>query len=114
MPAVKQEDTGNLSTIGLAYNRATDKLGRPPKDLEELKPHLKDLGDPDAVLRSPHDGLLYVILFGRDIRNVHEMPPPIIAYEQQGASGMRYVLTTMGIRPMTDAEFQKADLTTKP
>ena len=36
LPAVKQQDTGNLTTIGLAYNRATNKLGRPPKDLEEL------------------------------------------------------------------------------
>ena len=113
LPAVKLQETGNLTTIGLAYNRATDKLGRPPKDLEELKPHLKDLGDPDAILRSPHDGLPYVILFGRDIRKVNEMPPPIIAYEQQGANGMRYVLTTMGIRPMTDAQFQEADLKKK-
>jgi hypothetical protein len=114
LPAVKQQDTGNLTTIGLAYNRATDKLGRPPKDLEELKPHLKDLGDPEAILRSPHDGQPYVILFGRDIRKIDVMPPPIIAYEQQGSNGIRYVLNTMGIQPMTDEQFQKADVTKKP
>lgn len=113
-PAVNQQDTGNLTTIGLAYNRATDKLGRPPKDLEELKPFLQELGDPNSILRSPHDGLPYVILFGRNIRKLDTMPPPIIAYEQQGVSGKRYVLTTMGIQPMSDEEFQKADLKTKP
>jgi hypothetical protein len=113
LPAVKQEDTANLSTIGLAYNRATDKLGRPPKDLEELKPFLKELGDPEAILRSPHDGQPYVILFGRNIRKADVMPPPIIVYEQQGANGTRYVLTTMGVRPMSDEEFQKADVNKK-
>src|SRR5579864_5125271 len=107
LPAVKQQDTSNLTTISLAYNRATDKLGRPPKDLDELKPFLKELGDPDAILRSPHDGLPYVILFGRNIRKVDVMPPPIIVYEQQGANGMRYVLTAMGVQPMSDEEFQK-------
>jgi hypothetical protein len=114
LPAVKQQDTANLTTISLAYNRATDKLGRPPKDLEELRPHLKDLGDPDAILRSPHDGQPYVILFGRDIRKIDVMPPPIIAYEQQGANGIRYVLNAMGIQPMTEEQFQKADVTKKP
>ena len=38
------------------------------------------------------------------------MPPPIIAYEQKGAKGMRYVLTVMGIMPMSDEEFEKADV----
>jgi hypothetical protein len=114
LPVVKQQDTSNLTTISLAYNRATDKLGRPPKDLDELKPHLKELGDPDAILRSPHDGQPYVILFGRNIRKVDVMPPPIIAYEQQGANGSRYVLTAMGVQPMSDEEFKKADVTKKP
>jgi hypothetical protein len=111
-PPVKQQDTENLSTISLAYNRATDKLGRAPKDLDELKPFFKDLGDPDTILRSPHDGQPYVILFGRSIRKFD--PPPIIAYEEQGKDGMRYVLTAMGVQPMRDEEFAKADVKTKP
>lgn len=115
-PVVKQEDAENLSKIGAAYDEATKQLGHPPQNPEELKPYLKQYDDPEAILRSPQDRLPYVILWGRDIRSIsiESMPPPIIAYEQQGANGTRYVLTAMGIMPMTDEEFQKIDLNKKP
>jgi hypothetical protein len=114
-PVVRQEDVENLTKVGAAYAQATDKLGHPPQNPEQLKPFLKQYGDPETMLRSPHDGLPYVILWGRSIRNASfaTMPPPIIAYEQQGVSGKRYVLTVMGIMPMTDEEFGKVNLTKK-
>src|SRR5262245_46272058 len=112
-PVVKQEETGNLSKIGAAYDRATEKLGHPPENPEQLIPFLKEYGDPETILRSPHDQLPYVILWGRDVRKT-TIPPPTIAYEQQGANGKRYVLTGMGIMPMTEEEFQKANLNRKP
>src|SRR6516164_5123126 len=110
-PVVNQKDAENLTRIGAAYDRATKQLGHPPQNPEQLKPFLKEYGDPETILRSPQDRLPYVILWGRNIRNsaIQTMPPPIIAYEQQGANGKRYVLPAMGIMPMTDEEFQKVD-----
>src|SRR5262249_37545185 len=100
----------------MAYHQATKQLGRPPQNAEKLKPFLKQYGDPETILHPPQDGLPYVILWGRNIRTttIKTMPPPIIAYEQQGVGGTRYVLTVMGIMPMTDEEFQKVNLNKKP
>lgn len=113
---VKEEEIQNLGKIQAAYDRATEKLGHPPQNTEQLIPFLKEYGDPQTILRSPHDGLPYVILWGKNLRKAAfaTMPPPIIAYEQQGVNGKRYVLTVMGIMPMTDSEFGKLKLTKKP
>jgi hypothetical protein len=115
-PVVKQEETENLTRIGEAYDRATRQLGHPPKTPEQLKPFLTQYGDPETILRSPHDQLPYVILWGKAIRNTNitTMPPPILAYEQQGVNGKRYVLTAMGVMAMTEEEFQKANPDKKP
>jgi hypothetical protein len=115
-PVVKQEEAENLTKIGVAYDRATKQLGHPPQNPDQLKPFLKEYGDPESILRSPQDRLPYVILWGRSIRTtaIETMPPPLIAYEQQGVSGKRYVLTAMGIMRMTDEEFQKVNGNKKP
>src|SRR5262245_45050551 len=108
--AAAVSETENLSKIERAYDKAIQKLGRPPADTEQLKPFLKEFGDPDKILRSPRDGQPYVILYGVHIRKVKlEMPPPIWAYEKNGVNGKRYVLTVMGAVPMTDEEFAKAN-----
>src|SRR5947207_6280163 len=62
-PAVKEGESNNLAKIQTAYDSATRKLGRPPANLEELNPHLRELGDPTELLRSPRDGQPYVILW---------------------------------------------------
>src|SRR5207245_5579364 len=43
----------NLSHIAAAYEEAYSKLGHGPKDAEELKPFLKEHGDPAELLKSP-------------------------------------------------------------
>lgn len=112
-PGLKQEEINPLGKIGNAYDRATVKLGYPPRNLDQLKPFLKEEGDVDSLLRSPNDGQPYVILWGQNIRKVETMPPPIIAYEKQGVNGRRVVLTAMGVVPMDEEEFQTA-LKNKP
>jgi hypothetical protein len=111
-PPVKLEETANLSQIARAYDLATERLGHPPADANQLKPFLAEVsgGDPDTVLVSPHDGQPYVIIWGVQFRKapIQVMPPPILAYEQKGVAGKRYVLTTMGVLPMTDSDFAKA------
>jgi hypothetical protein len=110
-PKVNPEESSNLSTIDFAYDRATKELGRPPANAEELKPYLKEVGDPDAILVSPRDGRPYVIIWGVNFRKVpiKSMPPPILVYEEQGLNGKRYVLTPMGVMSVSDKQFATAE-----
>jgi hypothetical protein len=80
------KDTENLTSIRKAYMAATNRLGRPPKNLEELKSSLNVEGNADELLVSPNDGLPYVIVFGADPRKY------VIAYEQKGVDGVRMVV----------------------
>jgi hypothetical protein len=113
---IKQEADGSyqhLKIIGSAYLRASADLGRPPENAKEILPyiHYKGEGGAEAVLRSPNDGLEYKILWSvsRD-----DMEPrasgrfPVLAYEQQGRDGWRYVLCVKNIEPMTDEQLKKA------
>jgi len=100
----------HLRTIKSAYANATKALNRPPQNLDELMPFLKKAGDPAKTLRSPDDGEEYKILYGVDIFDVHREDGklPIIAYEQRGKDGMRYVLEGNNVRRRTDEEFKQA------
>jgi hypothetical protein len=82
----------NLSRIATAYLDAEARLGRPPKDVEELKPFLKDLGNPDDMLSSPNDGLPYAIVWGTNVKESRSGGFPILAYEQKGKDGQRLVV----------------------
>jgi hypothetical protein len=97
----------NLRIIKSAYLKATNELNRPPQNLEDLMPYLKASGDPAKILRSPEDGQEYKILWNVDIINV-QGKLPIIAYEQRGKDGMRYVLEAKEVRRMSDEEFKQA------
>ena len=54
-----------LYKIGKAYMQANHRLGRGPKDFEEIKPDLEG-GITEDMLRSPNDGENFVILWGVD------------------------------------------------
>jgi len=100
----------NLTTIKLAYLQATKALDRPPRNLDDLRPFLKKLGDPAEILRSPNDGEAYKILWGVDVMNVKPTDGqlPVTAYEQLGKDGKRYVLFVKEIRQVSDEDFKKA------
>lgn len=102
-------DAENLTKIERAFDRAFQKLDQPPANADQLKPFLREFGDPDALLRSPRDGQPYVILWGVNFRKGSFAEPwTIIAHEKDGAEGKRSVLTIMGVRSMSDEEFAKA------
>jgi hypothetical protein len=100
----------NLRKIGQAYDFFTQEKHRAPQNDEELKPMFKELGDntnPDEILISKRDGKPFVILYGpkmdSDARDI------ILAHEQDGADGKRYVLTQdRMVREMSDEEFANA------
>jgi hypothetical protein len=86
VPTGSAAETENLTAIRKAYMAATTRLGRPPKDLDELKPSLASEANADKLLVSPNDGLPYVIVYGADPRK------NVIAFEQKGVDGVRVVV----------------------
>ncbi len=103
-----------LSKIALAYLDAHSRLGHGPKNAEELKPSLKDFGNPDELLVSPNDGQPYVIVWGVDPTRggptEYKGMWQILAYERQGTSGRRAVTDIRG-RPMNVPEEDFSKLT---
>jgi hypothetical protein len=93
----------NLQKLGEAYMLATDKLKRPPRDLNELTPHLKDGGDIKSLAEP------YVVVWGADYRN-YELggTPLIIAYEKSSSGGKRWVFTVDGAVHMSSEALAKA------
>ncbi|HEX3315752.1 MAG TPA: hypothetical protein VHR72_12705 [Gemmataceae bacterium] len=97
----------NLGAINGAYSKATRTLNRPPKSLDELLPFLKEVGDPEAILRSPRDGEPYVIVWDVDLRE--KGPVPIFAYERLGKDGSRFISNGRIVSKMTNEDFGKAN-----
>jgi hypothetical protein len=101
-----------LSSIALAYMEAHARLGHGPKNADELKPFLKDFGNPEELLVSPNDGQPYVIVWGVDPTRggptEYQGMWPILAYERKGAGGARAITDIRG-RPMRvpEADFPK-------
>lgn len=94
----------SLSTIVLAYMEAQGRLNHPPKSTDELRPFLKELGDPETLLISPNDGEPFVIVWGVDTGRGGPTPYPglwsVLAYEKKGKGSSRVVTDTRG-RSMT-------------
>lgn len=105
VPLSKAEQA--LTFVALAYGEAHSRLGHGPKDAEELKPFLKEFGNPDELLVSPNDGQPFVVVWGvnptRGGPTEYKQMFPILAYEQKGTSGKR-ALTDIRGRPMTVPE----------
>jgi hypothetical protein len=104
-PIGNLEDTRRLGAIQYAYQEAIRNLRRPPRNVDEIKPHLATLGDPETLLVSPRDGQRYMIVWNVDLESASTDPPTMYAWEAVGAGGKRYVLTTLDIAPVDNAEF---------
>jgi hypothetical protein len=99
-----------LTNIALAYADAEEKLGRPPRDADELKEFLKPFGNPDELLVSPNDGQPFVVIWGKKLAGgptPYKGLFPILAYEKTGSS--RAVTDIRG-RPMTVPEVDFSQL----
>jgi hypothetical protein len=98
---VPTECQKRLRIIGDTYVRATQKLNRPPNNLSEFMPTLKDYvkaqpsaGKADEILKSPNDGQLFEIVWGVMLLQLKDRGSdvPIVAFERVGANGERNVL----------------------
>ena len=94
--------------VAVAYNQAAQRK-RGPVSADDLKPFLKDQGNPDAMLVSPLDGKPIVIVPGV----TPGMEPAddermIVAYEQAGVSGQRMTVDIRGtVALVSDKDFAK-------
>jgi hypothetical protein len=95
-----------LKSIATAYFSAVAKLNRPPRNMDELKPFLKLVGDPDQIMRSPHDGQPFEIVWNVESDEINT----VFAYEKQGSGGKRWVLMRFGPTEMDDQQFAQLNI----
>jgi len=97
-------ETTNLRRIYQAFRLCDDFKHRGPKDADDLKHWLGELGEPgtpEEFLISRRDGKPFVVLYGTS-PNAKE---GILAYEAEGKEGKRLVLTREGsIQQWSDEE----------
>src|SRR4051812_43883310 len=70
-------NTSRVGAIQYAYLEASQKLKRPPAKVEEIRPYLQKLGNPDELLVSPRDGKPYVIVWGLDLEKGYGEENPV-------------------------------------
>ena len=89
--------------VAVAYNQAAGRK-KAVASADDLKPFLKEHGDPDALLVSPLDGQPIVIVPGVDPRAApgddEEM---IVAYEREGVKGKRMTVDVRGTVVIVEA-----------
>ena len=100
-------DTSALRGIIRFYVTAAGELGRPPKNMDELKSVLAPLtNEPDKYLRSTRDGEEFVVVWGLDL--YQQSPDTIVAYERKGVDGKRLVLDVNAmVREVTPEQFAR-------
>jgi hypothetical protein len=96
-----------LRGIIRVYSIASRDLGRPPKNIEELKAVYAGADpDPGRFFRSTRDGQEFVIVWNL---NLNSAPGDIVvAHEQTGVDGKRLVITAdSNINEVSEEEFGK-------
>jgi hypothetical protein len=103
----KPPDQSYLRGIVRTYATAANNLGRPPRDIEEIK-SLYAAVDPDSskYVRSPRDGEEFVVVWGLDLDSASA--DAVVAYERKGTGGKRMVVTADStVREVTTDELRK-------
>lgn len=95
------QETSNLKPLMVQYGKYLGQhRGQPPANDAEFKAFVKSpaqgVNDPDALFVSSRDKQPYVILYGRVNGPPGPAGQPVIAYEQEGIGGRRYVASTLG------------------
>jgi len=112
IPLVDDDSTNDerLHRIGQAYENASNRLGRPPKSMEEIRPAFDELGFPIGNLTSPVDHEPFVIIWDVDV----SVAPTnaVLAYQRSCVGGQRLVLAVGGVKVVKIGE--EADLLFPP
>ena len=114
-----QEESG-LKPLAIFYGRfVAQHQGMPPQNEVEFKAYLKEpanveelleihkVADIDALFVSSRDKKPYIVIYG-PTSGEGPAGAPVVAYEQEGVDGKRFVASSMGAVEEVDAvRFQK-------
>jgi hypothetical protein len=103
----KPPDESYLRGLVRTYSTAARDLGRPPKDIEEIKAIYGAVDpDPAKYVRSPRDGEEFVVVWGLDLDRA--TADTVVAYERKGADGKRMVVTADStVKEVTNDELKQ-------
>jgi hypothetical protein len=114
-PLAKESE--HLRPLAVLYGKyIASHMGQPPADEKVFRDFIKTLPanelesygatNVDAIFTSTRDNKPYVILYNASSANPGEAA--VVAYEQEGALGKRYVATSLGeVKLVELAELQK-------
>jgi hypothetical protein len=117
-PQQEARESSNIKPLAVLYGRYINShQGKPPPDEAAFKAFVKGLDanqlaasgakDADSIFISARDKQPYVILYGNDVPNA-SMKAVVIAYEQQGVGGKRYIATSLAqVQEVDEAEFRQ-------
>jgi hypothetical protein len=110
-PAETTKQEQAILNVAQAYREAASALQRGPASEQEIKPYLKQYGDPEKLLVSPDDGQHYQFTWGVTPGHLTKssMGHPYFVYEKTGKDGQRYAVDVMmKVHHLSESEFAKA------
>jgi hypothetical protein len=117
--ASQPTESSNMKPLAVFYGQYLGAhRGQPPANEAEFKAFLKTLRpetlkslnvtDVESLFVSSRDQKPYVIKYGKVTGPLGPGGMPVMAYEQDGAGGKRYVATMVGaVAEVDDVEFRK-------
>lgn len=114
-------EESRLKPLALLYGQFTGRnRGNPPASEAQFKEFIRSRGpeqlasfgvdDVDELFVSERDGKPYVVLYGEAAQGNPPGPAgaPVIAYEQEGVGGKRFVASSMGaVEEVDEARFRE-------
>jgi len=118
--ASRAREESGLKPLALFYARFVPQhQGKPPKDEAEFKAYLNEpqnleelqkvfnVPNADAIFVSGRDKKPYVVIYG-PTSGEGPAGQPVVAYEQEGVNGKRFVASKMGaVEEVDEARFRK-------
>lgn len=108
--------TSHLRILASQYSAATRARNKPPADEAEFKKFVNervdgagleryDIQSPEELFISKRDGKPFVVFYGKKPKGVD---PEVVAYEQEGIDGKRWVAFSLGnIEEVDETRFRE-------
>jgi hypothetical protein len=114
----EEQQQSNLKPLAILYGQYTGQhQGRPPAGEAEFKQYVRsqsamlesfDVTDPESLFVSSRDGKPYVIKYGAVEGPSGPGGYPVVAYEQEGVGGKRFVASSVGaVEEVDEARFKE-------
>ncbi len=115
-PPPQPKVAAHLQTLAVLYGQYRGEKGQSPPDLATFKKFIESLpadrlmgNTPDELFMSPRDKQPYVVIYNVKPTGMPGGPDPVplIAYEQTGVGGKRYIADVMvGVQEVDEGAFQ--------